>query len=419
VQALFGNTRLEAFERHERSVFAAISYALLAVCTIITVTVDWHSSGDLLIDVGLSLAAAAWMLWWRELHPEWRERKGLMSIYFVGLVALMAALVIRAPWYGFFTFTGYFSVELLPRRWQPVGVFAVAIVTGTSQNGGVPGTENTGSLPVWILIVCINIAVAGAIMFFASLEEQRKAKQARLVEELTEVNKRLEATLEENAGLHAQLLVQAREAGVLDERQRMAREMHDTLAQGLAGIITQLEAAEQTGGQAHLKTARQLARDSLSEARRSVHAMRPESLEEARLPEALAGEAGRWSALHGIPADVTTTGDARALRPEIEVTLLRAAQEALANVAKHASARRVGLTLSYMGDLVTLDVRDDGVGFDVNGTSARANGDGGFGLLGMRQRVQGLAGTLEIESEPGSGTALSVRVPAIPAEIEA
>jgi len=217
----------------------------------------------------------------------------------------------------------------------------------------------------------------------------------------------------------AELVAQAREAGVNDERQRMARELHDTLAQGLAGIITQLEAAEQAGDDAtrHLAAARQLARESLTEARRSVDALRPEPLVAARLPEAIEGEAARWSALNGVAAEVTVTGAARPLRPEIEVTLLRAAQEALANVAKHADAHRVGLTLSYMEDLVTLDVRDDGAGFAVNGAAVRANGDGGFGLIAMRERVEELAGHLEVESEPGAGTALSISVPAIPAQV--
>jgi signal transduction histidine kinase len=86
----------------------------------------------------------------------------------------------------------------------------------------------------------------------------------------------------------------------------------------------------------------------------------------------------------------------------------------LANVAKHAGASRVGLTLSYMEDVVALDVRDDGAGFDP--VSARATGEGGFGLVAMRQRVQRLAGRLEVESQPGSGTAISASVPAIPAE---
>jgi signal transduction histidine kinase len=115
---------------------------------------------------------------------------------------------------------------------------------------------------------------------------------------------RLEAAMEENAGLHAQLLVQAREAGVLDERQRMARDIHDTLAQGLTGIITQLEATERAGHRPdqwrrHLDQARALARDSLSEARRSVQALRPEPLEEARLPDAIAHLAERWSQASG------------------------------------------------------------------------------------------------------------------------
>ena len=160
---------------------------------------------------------------------------------------------------------------------------------------------------------------------------------------------------------------------MLDERQRMAREIHDTLAQGLTGIVTQLQAAERAterspadpaGLRRHLAAATRLARDSLTEARRSVDALRPEPLEGCRLSEALVGVAERWSALNVIPVRVTTTGAARPIDPEAEFALLRAAQEALANVARHAHATRVGLTLSYMENVVALDVRDDGVGFD-------------------------------------------------------
>ncbi len=106
-----------------------------------------------------------------------------------------------------------------------------------------------------------------------------------------------------------------------------------------------------------------------------------------------------------------TTGDVQPLHAEVEVALLRTAQEALANVAKHAGASRAWLTLSYMGDVVTLDVRDDGVGFTVPTESDRPGS--GFGLTAMRQRVNRVAGTLAIESEPGAGTAVSARVPAI------
>jgi signal transduction histidine kinase len=252
----------------------------------------------------------------------------------------------------------------------------------------------------------------------------------------------------ENTGLQAQLLIQAREAGAGDERQRMAREIHDTLAQGLTGIITQLEAAQQTSKDAErerrIGNAKRLARDSLAEARRSVQALRPQALENSRLPEALADEVARWSATSSVPGEVETTGDVRALHPEVEVTLLRVAQEALANVAKHAGASRAAVTLSYMEDVVSLDVRDDGAGFalsappngsSTNGSSAngsstngnstngnsgygnsanRSQASGGFGLIAMRQRVSRLAGQLEIESEPGAGTAVSASLPAIP-----
>src|SRR5262249_9694044 len=157
-------------------------------------------------------------------------------------------------------------------------------------------------------------------------------------------------------------------AGVLDERQRMAREIHDTIAHGLTGVVTQLEAAQQAGERAersrHIENAAGLARESLAEARRSLEAARPEVLESSSLPEAIASVARSWSAINGIPVEVTTTGEPAPLHPEIESALLRTAQEALANVEKHAGASRVGVTLSFMGDVVALDVRDDGVGFE-------------------------------------------------------
>jgi signal transduction histidine kinase len=198
----------------------------------------------------------------------------------------------------------------------------------------------------------------------------------------------------------------------------MAREIHDTIAQGLTGIITQLEAANQaidrpTDRDRHLANAELLARESLTEARRSVEASIPAVLESRSLPEALDGVAREWSDLNGIPIDTRVTGEVIALNPDIEVALLRTAQEALANVARHAGATRAGLTLSYMGDVVTLDVRDDGVGFSVPEPGGPVGAGGGFGLTGMRQRVARVAGSLAIESEPGGGTAVSARVPAI------
>ncbi|WP_239128460.1 sensor histidine kinase, partial [Planobispora siamensis] len=197
---------------------------------------------------------------------------------------------------------------------------------------------------------------------------KEKEQREQTLAELSRANRLLEASLAENAGLQAQLLAQAREAGVLDERQRMAREIHDTLAQGLTGIIAQLQAAEQmhevpAAWARPFAAVKSLARESLTEARRSVEALRPESLDGARLSEALAQVAGQWSRLHGIAVQVTTTGTARPMSSQAESALLRTAQEALANVAKHAHATRVGVTLSYLEHEVALDVRDDGEGF--------------------------------------------------------
>jgi signal transduction histidine kinase len=283
-----------------------------------------------------------------------------------------------------------------------VGV--TALLAATSLVGGFPSADAT-SLLVYFLVVVFLVTLACTFALVGDITTEQSRKRKEMVEQLA-------ATIEENAGLHAQLLIQAREAGMLDERQRMAREIHDTLAQGFTGIITQLQAAEQSGDwRGHVDTAARLARENLTEARRSVHALRPAQLENAALPEALAEVVDGWVDAEGVHVELTTTGTARSMHPEVEVALLRTAQEALANVAKHAQASRVGLTLSYMEDLVTLDVRDNGVGFDPGLVKSD-----GFGLMTMRQRVSRLAGALEVESEPGGGTAVSASVPAIPAE---
>jgi signal transduction histidine kinase len=392
----------EPWERRERAALRVIPFVLLVIPTVITLLQPASSRAHLLGTLAVAAAAAGWVLALDTLNPSWElENRRLATVYFLGLLALSAILIIRAPWYGIFAFAGYFrAFDCLTGIWRFVGVGANAILLALGQVGGLEGLKYAG-WPSFAVLSGLNITMAGVFCYFGwqTVERDRKRKQA-----IIELN----AALEENAGLHAQLLTQAREAGVLDERQRMAREIHDTLAQGLTGIITQLAAAAQNPAawQRHLDTAERLARESLSEARRSVHAVRPEALDNARLPEALAEVVLRWSDINGVAAEVTTTGTARPMHPDVEVTLLRTAQEALANVAKHANASRVGLTLSYMEDLVTLDVRDDGRGFE------RPNGSGtGFGLTSMRQRVQGFAGRLEIESEPGVGTAISAAIP--------
>ncbi|UQU67104.1 sensor histidine kinase [Couchioplanes caeruleus] len=364
-----------------------------------------------------AVVTAAWLLWFTTLHPQWETRRRTMAVYFVGFLALTATLVWTNPLYGFFAWTGYLNVLYLHGRWRLAGAASVGVWTAVSQVGGFTAFTDRDQWATLAVFIAINITIGTAMTYLSIVTNEHHTRRAEVVAQLEEANDKLAAALAENAGLHAQLLVQAREAGVLDERQRLAGEIHDVLAQGLTGIVTQLEAADQAeqrpvDRRRHLDTAKQLARDSLAEARRSVQALRPRPLDAATLPDALAEVVDGWSARHGVTARIITTGTAHPLLPEIEATLLRTAQEALANVARHAEAGRVALTLSYMEDLVTLDVRDDGAGFDPQAPREEAY-EGGYGLRAMRERVQRIAGTLEIESEPGAGTAISACVPAI------
>jgi len=366
--------QIALFERHKRALVNGLPLGLLAISLLVTIAA--HGSRHLLLTCGLTVLAAGWLLWMATLHPRWLARPLTLSIFFVGMLVIAAALVLTSGWYGIFAWTGYVfsALAIANLRARAAGVAATALVLGTAQHGGVP-SASAGSWVSWSAIVLANFVIAGGMIWAASVDDLRHTRRDRDLEQITEVNRRLQASLEENAALHRQLVAQARAAGVLDERQRMAREIHDTLAQGLTGIITQLAAAAQARGDSaerehHLAAAAELARESLREARRSVAAMTPEAL-------------------------------------------LRTAQEALANAAKHARATRVGVTLSYMGDVVRLDVRDDGIGFASERADGVAGERGGFGLTAMRQRALALGGTLEIESEIGGGTAVCASIPAI------
>jgi signal transduction histidine kinase len=167
--------------------------------------------------------------------------------------------------------------------------------------------------------------------------------------------------------------------------------------------------------QFHIDLARRTARENLVEARRLLWALQPAVLDRASLMEALTALTKRWSEESGVTASATITGTPQALRPEIEVTLLRAAQEALANARKHAQANQLSLTLSYIDETVALDVQDDGVGFDPSQLciSPVEQHSGGFGLKSLRERVEQLGGTLSIESAPGEGTTIAVALPAL------
>ncbi|HEY6608822.1 MAG TPA: sensor histidine kinase [Candidatus Limnocylindria bacterium] len=403
-----------AWERYGDAMVNWCGYVLLAIATPLAFLAGSGDPAGQAITLAISAGAAAWIhVMYSRLPPPRPTHRLRIGVFFVGLLVLASILMLRQPAYFIFMISGFFYASILrPMPLAFVGVGATSILVNTLIAGFPPTAEGVTFYAV--IIVIQTLVIGTAVVIGEKVAEQSEERRRALAQ--------LEAALMENAGLHAQLLTQAREAGVLDERARMAREIHDTIAQGLIGIVTQLEAADHAHDRPadrdrHLDNAERLARESLAEARRSVQASMPAALESGTLPDALADVAREWSEMNGIPADVTVTGDVIALHPEIEVALLRTAQEALANVARHAGASRTGLTLSFMGDVVTLDVRDDGIGFSV--PEPDAGGGAGFGLTTMRQRIARVAGSLAIESEPGVGTALSARVPAIAASSSA
>jgi signal transduction histidine kinase len=407
--------RLDSWQKQKPVIVTAegVPYLLLVGLAAGTFSVRREHGTELIVDVSLCAATAAWMLGMYTLNPAWRQRTRRMAVFVAGLLVLTAALVIRDSWFGFFDAVCFgYSRALLRWPWQMAGAACTAVIGALSQTSGIQSSFLFHLMIFFIALVLYTLFLP-SLMWLLWERDQQIARHEKALTELSLANQRLEATIGENEGLHQQLVAQAREAGVRDERRRMAREIHDTLAQGLTGIVTQLQAAEQAaertpsdpaGWQRRVTAATRLARESLSEARRSVDALRPEPLECARLSEALAGVAERWSALNGIPVQVTTTGTVRPVDPEAEFALLRAAQEALANVARHAHATRVWLTISYMENEVAMDVRDDGIGFDPGQAD-------GFGLVAMQQRIAALSGTLQVESDPGGGTAISACVP--------
>lgn len=353
------------------------------------------SLGEAASDVRLTLALSVVTLVWIAAVPMGRT-------HWVVRAVLGFVLCWLNPLYAIFTFIGFIDVwEVFPGRAQWPGLALVAVTQAGSQSGGLPPRETWQWIAFGALIV-VNGGMAGLFAKIGERTEQRNA-------ELLALNDELARTMAEKAELQDQLVAQARDAGVQEERGRLAREIHDTIAQHLAGIVTQLEAS--VGGERH-ERALGLAREALTEARRSVLDLSPSSLDGATLPDALCSVVRSWAAERDCRAEVVVVGEAEPLHPEVESTLLRIAQESLTNVAKHAAASRVGVTLSYDGDEVVLDVRDDGAGFEVEAAAPASS----FGLRGMRQRAERLAGMLTLESRPGGGTAVSVRLPALARE---
>jgi len=229
---------------------------------------------------------------------------------------------------------------------------------------------------------------------------------------------------------NVRLYRQVRALAAAEERNRLAREVHDTLAQGLTAIALQLDAADLVlppGADAApvIAQARELTRHALEDARRAVWGLQPSPLENRTLGEALEAEVAGFGRRSGVAASFELRGQPLVLDVERATALLRIAQEALHNVEKHAEARRVRVELQFRagdglepgpesaGAVVVLRVADDGRGFATG--NVQPTPDGGFGLTGMRERARLAGGTLEIESAPGWGTRLVAQVPAAPA----
>jgi signal transduction histidine kinase len=386
-------------------VWDALFFVLLAVA-LASSLVDMGVYGRRqLVIGGLTVLFGLWYWFMIMRHRRWIQRTLPMLVWAAGTIALCIALIWLSPVYNLLLFVMFSQIySFLEIRWAiPVSLVLTALL---ALRGILVAPE---SWPTWVFIATISVLFG---IFFAlwinSIIQQSRERQ-ELIEEL-------ESTREE-------LAARQRRAGVLEERSRLAREIHDTLAQGFISIVAHLEAAEgalspgsdQT--KRHLQQARRTARENLVEARHLVAALRPEILEGSSLSGALERLAQRWSEETGIPATVSVTGNEQTLAQGAQVALLRAAQEALSNTRRHAGAGELSITLSYMDDLVALDVQDDGTGFTPESVAAEANG--GFGLRSMRERVEALGGSLLVESEQGSGCTLVVRLPLVAEEATA
>ncbi len=213
---------------------------------------------------------------------------------------------------------------------------------------------------------------------------------------------------------NARLRGQAEQAAAYAERSRLARELHDSVTQSLYSITLYAEAvarmlASGAGADAieHLRELRATAQEALREMRLLIFQLSPPALEKGSLADALQMRLDAVEARGGLKVDLQVEGDER-LAPRVRQELYQIAQESLNNALKHARAQSVRIQLEYKGGETRLAVSDDGCGFD----PAAAGGSGGLGLRGMRERVQGVGGTLCIDSAPGKGTTIRVTVPA-------
>jgi signal transduction histidine kinase len=374
--------------------------AVLALSLLIAT--PWRTPGGPpgAIAIGLvGLLAVAFAVMW--IHkPIWRHGVRLLAVHGLFLVVDYGLLLAISPSFAVLQMLIYPQVVFSMRlRWSVAGGLAIGVLTALSVLGSDSGNWGAAAPAMTASVLTGAVVVAIAVWIRETISQ---SLERRLLIE------KLEAT-------RAELAAAERAAGVSEERTRLARDIHDTLAQGFTSVIVHLEAAAAGLDPAderaarHIRAAEDVARSSLADARGIVWALRPDSISAAGLPAALRRVARATADTPGAPAvDVEISGEPRALSTDVEVTLLRAAQEALSNARRHAAASRITVTLTYFRDEVTLDVADDGHGFDPGAVSPA----GGLGLVGMRERAVALGGRLDVESSAATGTTIAVALPA-------
>lgn len=322
-----------------------------------------------------------------------RPRLGPARAWLAVLTAGWAALALASPAYVWLAFPLFFLyVHLLRLAWALPGVVlltAAAIGAVAWHGGGVTLAEVLGP--------SVGAAVA-TLMALAYQALYRESEQRRLlIDDLVRTRERL---------------VRAEsDAARLTERERLAREIHDTLAQGMSSIILLLRAArrdldsDRDAVRGRLAEAEQAAAENLEEARNFVRELAPPVLERSSLTDALRRITESAAARSPSRIRFEASGTPLPLPTDHEVALVRIAQGALGNAAQHSGAANVGVTLTYLDDTVVLDVYDDGRGFD---PAAPATG---YGLRAMRERARALGGTLTVESAADEGTAVVAALP--------
>lgn len=388
---------------HHGWIWPALTIFLLAVTTAGTVGSGERSAGAVVGLLVLVLAFGGWQLVWRPWRGTLRDDTARALLWGLGTIGVWAALTSIDGVFHLLLFV-MFALLFVATDWRIATGLAMvlAVVIGAVNLPPRPGASD-GLLVMGLVVV----SAALAVLFGAWIQRiiEQSDQRARLIAEL-------DAT-------RAELAVAERAAGAQSERVHIATEIHDTLAQGLTSIVVLLDevrphvdGSERQGvdssigdstGPQRLDLAIAMARSSLAEARHLVADLKPVDLVDATLAAALRRVGERFAAVSRVAVEFQVDGCVRRLATSREVALLRVAQEALSNIGRHADATAVSVVLRYgPDDGVELDIRDDGCGFDAG--EARA----GFGLSGMRRRVERLGGDIRIEAAPGRGTRIAV-----------